>query len=626
MKQLLKDTAIGKVLQCSFISIVLMVSGSYSANAQPSGGPYGPVNQTYELPKVTGKIYYVAPDGKAGLPGDQIAQPTSIESALANAKTGDAIVLRGGTYRTGDLEFNQGITIQPYADEQPVFKGTLEAKEWKAISGGLWKTSWDHFFASSPDDWWSSDRFGMETPLHIFNNDMVFVDRKILKSAGWAGEVDENSFYIDYKNKFVYIGADPANHLIEITAHNYGLHRVTKDVHGKPNDHKGVVIKGITLTQYAYCAFEIDGFEPQGPADPSTFGKDVVGSVIENCTFSFCGRVGAYLRGDNLVLRQCDVNNTTTEGIYLLSSSDCLLEKNKFSRNNIEDIKGYYPAAVKIFNQTHRVTCRDNLVYDLPISNGIWYDVGNVDGRFLNNWVEGVGNNKGAGTNNQMWPSNNGFFFEISKGAVCAGNVFVNCDHGIMILNSCNVQVYQNTFVNSTACIGRDKRSAVADHFGWHPSTGPDVDQRYGHVFVNNLLTGDANFKRPLMLVWQHPDLCQRLDKSPLKQYDYNVYVKDANNGLKAIAYWSPASGAGCQKVVESPDDLKTLFEGSSANSKVFESYNLPLFKSPELGDYQLNQAFPGVNTATVLPDEIKKLLGLQPKYKPYIGAFPVNF
>lgn len=625
MKPIIIEKSTRKLIQCSFLAVVLLVSGSFYADAQPSGGPYGPVNQTYELPKVTGKIYYVAPEGKAGVQGDQLTQPTSIESALAKVKTGDAIVLRGGTYRTGDLEFNQGINIQPYADEQPIFKGTLEAKEWKAISGGLWKTSWDHFFAASPDDWWSSDRFGMETPLHIFNNDMVFVDGKILKSAGWAGEVDENSFYIDYKNGFVYIGFDPENHLIEITAHNYGLHRVTKDVHGKSNDHKGVVIRGITLTQYAYCAFEIDGHEPQGLADPSTFGKDVVGSVIENCTFSYCGRVGAYLRGDNLVLRNCNVNNTTTEGVYLLSSSDCLLEKNKFSRNNIEDITGYYPAAVKIFNQTHRVSCQDNLVYDLPLSNGIWYDVGNVDGRFLNNWVEGVGNNQGAGTNNQMWPSNNGFFFEISKGAVCAGNVFVNCDHGIMILNSSNVLVYQNTFVNSTACFGRDKRSAVADHFGWHPSTGPDVDQRFGHVFVNNLLTGDMYFKRPLMLVWQHPDLCQKLDKSPLKQYDYNVYVKDINNGFKPIVYWSPAPGAGCQKTVESLDDMKKVFDGSSVNSKVYESYNMPLFKSPELGNYKLNQAFPGAYAATPLPADIQKILGLQAKYKPYIGAFPVK-
>ena len=128
------------------------------------------------------------------------------------------------------------------------------------------------------------------------------------------------------------------------------------------------------------------------------------------------------------------------------------------------------------------------------------------------------------------------------------------------------------------------------------------------------------------MLVWQHPDLCQKLDKSPLKQYDYNVYVKDTYNGFKPIVYFSPTPVTGCQKAVESLDDLKTVFDGSSVNSKVYEIYNMPLFKSPELGDYQLNQAFPGAYIATSLPADIQKILGLQAKYKPYIGAFPLKF
>jgi parallel beta-helix repeat protein len=626
MKTIKAGTAAGRIRRYSLLAIAWFVLGLLFVNAQPSGGPYGPINQKYQLPKVSGKIYYAAPDGKTASRGDQFTEPTTIESAIANAGSGDAIILRGGTYRTGDIEFNQGITIQPYADEQPILKGTLEAKEWKNINKGLWKTSWTHFFASSPDDWWTRDRFGKETPLHIFNNDMVFVDGKILESAGWEGEVNEHSFYIDYKNGFVYIGTNPANHLVEITAHNYGLHRVTKDVNGKSNDHKGVVIRGITLTQYAYCAFDIDGYEPEGLADPSTFGKDVVGSVIEHCTFSYCGRVGAYLRGDNLILRHCDVHHTTTEGVYLLSSSDCLLEKNKFSQNNIENINGYYPAAVKIFNQTYRTTCRDNLIYDLPISNGIWYDVGNVDGRFINNWVVNVGTNNGKmGNPAIMWTNYNGFFFEISKKAICAGNVFENCDQGIYILNSSNVEIYQNTFVNSTVCIGRDKRSAQGDHFGWHPSTGPDVDQRFGHVFVNNLLSGDSKFSKPLMVVYQHADLCDKLTTSALKQYDYNVYVKDVNSGYQTLVDWSPVSKTECQVSVGSLDGLQKLFEGSSVHSLVLEGYNMPLFKSIELGDLRLNPAFPGASNAAVLPAEIQKMLGIQAKYTPYPGAYPVK-
>ena len=66
----------------------------------------------------------MAPDGKAEATGIQLAQPTTIETAIARVQTGDALILRGGVYRTGDLELNQGVTIQPYMDEQPVFKGS----------------------------------------------------------------------------------------------------------------------------------------------------------------------------------------------------------------------------------------------------------------------------------------------------------------------------------------------------------------------------------------------------------------------------------------------------------------------------------------------------------------------
>jgi len=84
-----------------------------SAAAQPSGGPYGPVRQVWQVPEKAGKIIYVAPDGDAAAAGDKITAPSTIEAAIAKATTGDVIIMRGGTYRTGDLLLNQGITIQP---------------------------------------------------------------------------------------------------------------------------------------------------------------------------------------------------------------------------------------------------------------------------------------------------------------------------------------------------------------------------------------------------------------------------------------------------------------------------------------------------------------------------------
>lgn len=588
--------------------------------AQPSGGPYGPIRQMYKLPAGAGKIYYVAPDGQAEASGETLAKPTSLEAAIERVKTGDAVILRGGTYRTGNLILNQGITIQPYADEQPVLKGTYIASNWNDLGNGLWTTSWSRLFPSKPDNWWRRHREGKKTPLYRFNNDMVFVDGKFLQAVGWEGEVDENTFYIDYDAGVVYIGIDPTNRLVEITAFDVALLRTTKEVHGKKPDRRGPIIRGITFTQYAYRAIEVEGTFPEGLSPEANHGKEVVGTVLENCTISFCSRVAAYLRGDSLIIRQCRVSDTSTEGIYIMSSNDVLLEKNIFTRNNIEHITGYYPAAVKIFNQCYRVTCQDNLVIDLPYSNGIWYDVGNVDGRFLNNWVEGIGNNKSNFSIEQPWPSDNGFFFEISRGAICAGNVFVNCDHGLWVLNSSNVQIYNNTFVNSTACIARNARSAAGDHFGWHPSTGPDVDQRDGHIFVNNLLTGDKDFNRLLLYVWQPAELCDKVNNSQLKRLDYNVYVSGSTTSDSPIILWSPEKNENCRLTFNSLDGFQKQHHEFSAHSRSFPDYNGPLFKSPVLKNFQLLPNFPALDAGTKLPSEISKLLG-QSKWS--IGAYP---
>ncbi len=593
-----------------------------SAIAQPSGGPYGPIRQTYPLPSAR-TIYFVAPNGDSTQSGKALGTPTTLEAAVDRARTGDAIVLRGGTYRTGNLILNQGITIQPYADEQPVLKGSYVADQWQNLGNGLWVTKWSRLFPSKPDDWWQRDREGKKTPLYRFNNDMVFVDGKFLQAVGWEGEVDENSYYIDYSTGMVYIGTNPTNRLVEITAFNIALLRTTAECHGKQSDHKGYTIKGITFTQYAYRALEIEGTDPVALSDESQHGKDVIGSLLENCTISFCSRVAGYFRGDHFTMRHCRISDTSTEGVYVIGSNDILLEGNIFRRNNIENITGYYPAAVKIFNQCYRAVCRDNLITDLPNSNGVWYDVGEVDGVFINNLVENVGHVSATTPTDQLWPSDNGFFFEISKGVLCAGNIFVNCDHGMMILNSSNARIYQNTFVNSMACIGRNGRTPAGDHFGWHSSTGPDVDKREGHVFVNNLLTGDASFTRPLLFVWQPAALCDRLSKPMLSQLDHDVFVRGTEKSSYPFILWSPAMNEKCQAEIDSLESLRKLYPEFAVNSRYYPSYTSPMFKSAELGNYQLLSNAPGYDAGTQLPSEVRKIIGQSKKESQFVGAFP---
>lgn len=574
--------------------------------AAPSGGPYGPLGLDYVVPGKAGHIYYVAADGQADASGAGISEPTTLEAAIGRVVTGDAIILRAGVYRTGELLINQGVTMQPYGDERPILKGTQVATAWEPARDGLWRIKWDTLFPMAPLNWWRRELEVMRTPLYKFNNDMVFVDGRMLDMAGWAGEVDEASYWIDYDKGYVYIGIDPADKLIEITAHDNALTRTLDDVHGKSSDGQGLKVRGITFTQYAYRAIEIAGANPDGPSPESEHGKDVVGSVFEHCTFSHCSRVAGYFRGDGLTIRHCLVTDTGTEGLYILSSNDVLLEKNIVTRTNIEGITGYYATAVKIFNQCYRVTCRDNLVIDNPGVSGIWYDVGNVDGVFVDNWIETTAN---------------GFFFEISQGAICAGNVFVDCDTGIRILNSRDVKVYGNTLVNSRVRIGRTERSAVGDHFGWHPATGPGIDQRDGHEVVGNLLTADAWFNGVLIQFDQSAALSGKLKDPQVSAMDYNVYVHRSTDKQPLIV-WSPSAGERDRVSLDTSEQLHQLHPDFAAQSRTYLGHHGPVFRGAELSRFEVLADFPGRQLAVPLPEHVRALLGRDKETAGRPGAY----
>jgi parallel beta-helix repeat protein len=598
-------------LQTAALAALFALASTLPATAQPSGGPYGPVQKRYEVPQAS-HVFYVAPEAQAAASGASLEQPTSLANALAKATTGDAIILRGGTYRTGGLIFNQGITLQPYGDERPILKGSEVAKDWKAQPNGLWRTSWKKLFPAQPADWWRRERQGRITPLYVFNNDMVFLDGELLSAVGGEQDITEKTYYIDYEAGQVYLGTNPENHIVEITTQDSALIRTIADIKGRPNDRKGPVIRGLTFTQYAYRALEVEGTEPGAHLDPSHFGKEVVGTTLEDVTISYCSRVAGYFRGDKLVIRNSLISDCGTEGLYIIDSADVLLEKNIITRtNSAEKISGYYASAVKIFNQSYRVVCRDNLVIDNPYASGIWYDVGNVDGVVVDNWIE---------------RTNDGFFFEISKGAICAGNVFVNCNKGIRILNSSNVQVYQNTFFNSVAWIERTERSAAGDHFGWHPSAGPDVAEREGHVLVNNLMVADPFFSGPLLHTQQSGVLRERLKASQLKQVDGNVYVRRAQAQPQPLVVWSPVQNEKGLAEYASLKEFRNAQSSFEAGAREYPDYWGALFKSVELGRFQLSTEFPGATAGTALPAEIAELLKLKSGTKPFPGAYAPGF
>ena len=174
---------------------LLVVLVPLPGRAQPSGGPYGPIPQTYRLPEKAAHLYYVAPDGRADAAGAAVDAPTALDSAVARVVTGDAIILRGGVYRTGNLVLNQGTTLQPYADEKPVLKGTEVVQAWEAVGGNVWRASWSKLFPSKRDQALFLPNINLHPPMEPARHDPMGYDtlKRFVQVRIDPGLIDEQA-------------------------------------------------------------------------------------------------------------------------------------------------------------------------------------------------------------------------------------------------------------------------------------------------------------------------------------------------------------------------------------------------------------------------------------------------
>lgn len=125
-----------------------------------------------------------------------------------------------------------------------------------------------------------------------------------------------------------------------------------------------------------------------------------------------------------------------------------------------------------------------------------------------------------------------------------------------------------------------------------------------------------------LLFVWQRKMLCDRLKEPQFAQIDHNVYVQNPGGRTLPLILWSPAANDNCIAALDSPAALNKLHLEFSAHSLFFTEGSV--YKSSELGNYQLLPSFPGIKAASPLPADITTLLKRPKKGIPYIGAYPL--
>jgi len=170
------------------------------------------------------------------------------------------------------------------------------------------------------------------------------------------------------------------------------------------------------------------------------------------------------------------------------------------------------------------------------------------------------------------------------------------------------------------ASIERTERSAVGDHFGWHPATGPDVDKRDGHVFVGNLLAADAPFPKALLRFDQTAVLQGKLTKPQVAQLDGNVYVREGESASRSLIAWSPAVGEANQIAFKTPAELHQQYSQFEGRSQFLAADWHSVFRSPELQNFDLIWNLPAVEP---LPADVRQLLGWTEQEAATAGAYP---
>jgi parallel beta-helix repeat protein len=540
---------------------------------------------------------FVSPDAKGGGAGTMEA-PTSLQNALKSAPVGATIVLRGGTYRVGELFLPRRLTLQAYPGESPWINGSVVVSDW-VKEGDLWRHGgWTAQF--KPEG--RLDRIIDKTyPMAVYG-DQAFLDGKALFQVGSREQVKPGRFFVDWDKDALYIGDDPTGKTVEGTTQEVGL----TIAQSSGNDVAGSMVRGIGITHFAQFGMTV--------AAPRV--------TIENCALVWNANAGMRVQPAggaggtqpaNCVLRGNVVLANGQVGVRAGRAPNLLVEKNNFSYNNVEGFRLQWGASgFKCFG-FEGLMFRDNLV-EHNNGNGMWMD---------------VNANKATVVRNVARYNAAGIFFEVSDQAIIAFNVCQGNTIGVHLSNSQHARVYNNTLVDNRRAIRVYQGARVNNgHEGGLPddttvaNTPPGgTFTARGHVINNNIFwTARPDAQYALFDFDISPKQPQQARRSGdmVIATSHNAYHRADPARPQSLQAWSKDGG-----VVKRYNTLEefTAASGKGQNSLVTTGADV-YFADAAQGDFRLKPNSPAVGKAEPLPQDIAQAAGVNANIG-YLGALP---
>lgn len=291
-----------------------------------------------------------------------VAPSASIQAAVQHAPAGAVFCLENGIYR--------GQTIRPKSRQS--FYG-----EGKTILNGSRIVTGLHREGA----YWVADWQGLHAPPHGMCDpsapacnipEGVFLDGRPLRPVSRRDLVEPGRFYLDRKANRVFLGEDPAGHVVEETVASVAFEGTAPFVS----------IKNITIEEYGSSA-------EQGAIQAQT--RAAHRWTIEDCEVRL-NSGGGIAVGEGSRVSGCAVHENGQIGITGVGDNT-RIERNEVWNNNTRSFNYRWEAGgIKLTESAHAVFSTNHVYHNA--GPGIWCDINCRDVVIENNIIE---RNQGAG-------------------------------------------------------------------------------------------------------------------------------------------------------------------------------------------------------------------------------------
>jgi parallel beta-helix repeat protein len=404
------------------------------------------VNVT-SAPTTTGN-YYISLTGSDSNDGRTLGTAfKTIAHALDVAVGGDTILMKGGTYRQGEIRFRkenntgQYITLQNYNNEDVVIKGSAAVNGWENYQDNIWKLS-------------ATDTSGLNKNVHY--QQVFYGDGKRLQKIGYPNyDTTSNGVttWRAYFPRYKAIKTNAANPfgMSEGTFYVKALANGQFDLYvwlpnGKtPND--ADVTMEVSDKKYLIDAFTVNNFKIKGlrfmHTASAAYGKLSNGfqggagltlgknAILEDSEIAYMDFAAINLSLSlsplgtdmNQVIRGNKIHHNGDVGISAIAGG-YLVDGNEFYENSDRPFLQYWHSGAIKTSANGWGEIKDNYIHD-ERGQGIWFDNCHSNNPILvhHNYIDGVGNKKANDPLRLLRARGHGIFFEESTNVRTYNNI-----------------------------------------------------------------------------------------------------------------------------------------------------------------------------------------------------------